>query len=61
MKSDELQQLGLASVGGCSWEYNLETDRITYSEEFFALLGYCPDELEIDTRLHNPLSHKLFG
>jgi PAS domain S-box-containing protein len=49
MKSDELQQLGLASLGGCSWEYDLKTDRITYSDEFFALLGYGPGELTIDT------------
>lgn len=49
MKSDELQQLDLASLGGCSWEYDLETDQIAYSDEFFALLGYRPDELEIDT------------
>jgi len=49
MKSDELQQLDLASLGGCAWEYDLETDRITYSDEFFALLGYGPDELAIDT------------
>lgn len=49
MKSDELQQLDLASLGGCSWEYDLETDRITYSAEFFDLLGYRADELAIDT------------
>lgn len=49
MKTDELRQLDLASLGGCGWEYDLETDRISYSAEFFELIGYRPDELSIDT------------
>ncbi len=49
MDNEELQRLVMQSLGGCSWEYELTNDRITYSDEFLALLGYRADERNIDT------------
>ncbi len=49
MKNEELQQLVLESLGGCSWEYDLPDDIITYSAEFFQLLGYLSNEFAIDS------------
>jgi hypothetical protein len=31
-----------------------QTGRITFSAKFFNLLGYCPDEREIDTESSEP-------
>lgn len=48
MKTEELQQLVLNSLGGCSWEYDLPADDLAFSDEFFELIGYAPNEMEID-------------
>ncbi len=49
MDNEELQRLVMQSLGGCSWEYDLVSESVTYSDEFLALLGYRPGERPVDT------------
>lgn len=49
MDNEELQRLVMHSLGGCSWEYDVANESITYSDEFLALLGYRPGERRIDS------------
>ncbi len=49
MENEELQRLVMHSLGGCSWEYDLGDEKIIYSDEFLALLGYRPGERGIDS------------
>ncbi len=48
MNSDELKRLVSDHLGGCTWWMDFERDEINYSDEFFALLGYAPGEVEPD-------------
>ena len=48
MNNEELQRLVFETLGACSWEYDLAAERIVYSDEFFALVGYTAGEIEID-------------
>ena len=49
MKSNQFQQLDIASLGGCRWNYDLATGCTTYSNEFLDLIGYAPGEQAVDT------------
>lgn len=49
MNSDELQRLVSDHLGGCTWWMDFERNQIHYSDEFFALLGYAPGEVLVET------------
>lgn len=48
MNNDDLKRLVMESLGGCSWELDLRENRITYSDEFLALIGYLPSKGKIE-------------
>ena len=45
------------AVGGITWESNLVTRKLTWSEEYKALFGYSDEDLEIDTSTWAQLIH----
>lgn len=49
MKHADLQQQILETLGSRSWEYDLVSGKVDYSEGYQQLLGYRPDEREFDT------------
>jgi PAS domain S-box-containing protein len=55
--SEERLQLAIEASGDGIWDWNIATDDVYYSPQFFQMLGYAPDELPQSSRTWYQLVH----